>query len=134
MFFLFNKSWGGGVGVGAQNIDWPDNVSLYLCYNYINSDCSRQSHERPDKSSILLEIKYHHSPSFPEILWVIFLFKRKNFLCENYRNLLLQESAKINYKCFTCLSENPVASNQLIWYSNNLMTEGYNKQVDTCIP
>lgn len=36
---------------------------------------------------------------------------------------------KITTNVFTCLSENPVASNQLIWYSNTLMTEGYNKQV-----
>lgn len=114
-------------GGGAQNIGWSDSELLYLYYN-INSDWSRQSHEKANKSFILLGMKYH-SPSFPESLWVIFLFKRKNLLGEDYRNLLFNGMQKITTNVFTCLSENPVASNQLIWYSNTLMTEGYNKQV-----
>lgn len=102
-------------------------------YNYISVIISiligLDSHmKKANKSFILLGMKYH-SPSFPESLWVIFLFKRKNLLGEDYRNLLFNGMQKITTNVFTCLSENPVASNQLIWYSNTLMTEGYNKQV-----
>lgn len=88
---------------GAQNIGWSDHVLLHmhLCYN-INSDWSRQSHEKANKSFILLGKKYH-SPSFPESLWVIFLFKRKNLLGEDDCNSLLQRNAKNNNKCFYLL-------------------------------
>lgn len=88
-------------GGGAQNIGWSDSELLYLYYN-INSDWSRQSHEKANKSFILLGKKYH-SPSFPESLWVIFLFKRKNLLGEDDCNSLLQRNAKNNNKCFYLL-------------------------------